>query len=194
MPTSSKTKAENAIAMLKSDHRKVKELFDKFEESKNSAAQAKIVASAIEELKVHATIEEELFYPSVRQQIEDEDGLMPEADEEHHVAKVLIAELEAMKGDEEHWEAKFMVLAESVRHHIKEEEGQMFPKARKTDIDLVALGEQMTELKKRLMREGVPPDAEAKMISKSGLRGDSPALKAQKTVQVPLKSKRSDAA
>jgi len=194
MPTKSRAKAENAIAMLKSDHQKVKELFDKFEESKNSAAQGKIVANAIQELKVHATIEEELFYPSVRQQIDDEAGIMPEADEEHHVAKVLIAELENMKGDEEHWKAKFMVLAESVRHHIKEEEGEMFPKAKKTDIDFVALGEQMSELKKRLMREGVPPDAEAEMISKSGLRGDSPALKAQQTVQVPLKSKKSDAA
>ena len=194
MPTNSRTKAENAIAMLKSDHQKVKELFDKFEESKNSAAQGKIVANAIQELKVHATIEEELFYPSVRQQIDDEDGMMPEADEEHHVAKVVIAELENMKGDEEHWKAKFMVLAESVRHHIKEEEGEMFPKAKKTAIDFVALGEQMSELKKRLMREGVPPDAEAEMISKSGLRGDSPALKAQQTVQVPLKSKKSDAA
>ena len=194
MPTKSRAKAENAIAMLKSDHQKVKELFDKFEESKNSAAQGKIVANAIQELKVHATIEEELFYPSVRQQIDDEAGIMPEADEEHHVAKVLIAELENMKGDEEHWKAKFMVLAESVRHHIKEEEGEMFPKARKTHIDLVALGGQMSELKKRLLSEGVPPDAEAKMISKSGLRGDSPALKAQKTFHVPLKAKKSDAA
>ena len=110
------------------------------------------------------------------------------------MAKVLIAELENMTGDEEHWEAKFMVLAESVRHHIKEEEGEMFPKARKTDIDFVALGAQMSELKRKLIRDGVPPDAEAKMISKSGLRGDSPASKAQATIQVPLKSKRSDAA
>src|ERR1044071_9977272 len=103
MPTGIKTKPENAIAMLKSDHQKVKELFDKFEKSKNSASQAKIAASAIQELKVHATIEEELFYPSVRQQIEDEDGIMPEADEEHHVAKLLVAELEQMKGTEEYW-------------------------------------------------------------------------------------------
>jgi hemerythrin-like domain-containing protein len=194
MPTGSRTKPENAIAMLRNDHQKVKELFDKFEESKNSASQAKIAADAVQELKVHATVEEELFYPAVRQQIDDEDGIMPEADEEHHVAKVLIAELENMTGDEEHWEAKFMVLAESVRHHIKEEEREMFPKARKTDIDFVALGAQMSELKKRLIRDGVPPDAEAKMISTCGLRGDSPALKAQATVQVPLKSKRSDAA
>ena len=194
MPTANKAKAENAIAMLKSDHQKVKELFDKFENSKNSASHAKIAATAIQELKVHATIEEELFYPSVRQEIEDEDEIMPEADEEHHVAKLLIAELENMKSDEEHWEAKFKVLAESVRHHIKEEEGQMFPKARTTDIDFVALGERMTQLKEKLMREGVPPDAEAKMIAKCGVRGDSPALKALETLQVPLKSKKSDAA
>jgi hypothetical protein len=194
MPTAHRTKAENAIAMLKSDHQKVKELFDKFEDNKNSASQVKIVASAIQELKLHATIEEELFYPAVRHEIEDEEGIMPAADEEHHVAKVLIAELENMKGDEEHWEAKFKVLAESVRHHIKEEEREMFPKARKTDIDFVALGERMTKLKESLVREGVPPDAEAKMISTCGLRGDSPALKAQGTIQVPIKSKRSDAA
>jgi hemerythrin-like domain-containing protein len=190
MPTSSRTKPENAIAMLKSDHLKVKGLFNKFEESKNSKSRAKIAADAIQELKVHATVEEELFYPSVRQQIDDEDGIMPEADEEHHVAKVLIAEFETMKGDEEHWEAKFMVLAESVRHHIKEEEGEMFPKARKTDIDFIVLGKQMSELKRKLIREGVPADAEAKMISKSGLRGDSPALQALERVQVPLKSKK----
>jgi hemerythrin superfamily protein len=194
MPTTNKTKTENAIAMLKSDHQKVKELFDNFEDSKNSASQAKIVASALQELKVHATIEEELFYPSLRQEIEDEDGMMSEADEEHHVAKVLIAELENMKGDEKHWEAKFKVLAESVRHHIKEEEGKIFPKARKTDIDFATLGERMSELKEKLTREGVPPDAEAQMITKCGLRGDSPALKAQETIQVPMKSKKTDAA
>jgi hemerythrin-like domain-containing protein len=63
--------------------------------------------------------------------MEDEDGLMDEADEEHHVAKILIAELEQMQGNEDNWEAKFMVLAENVRHHIKEEEGEIFPEAKK---------------------------------------------------------------
>jgi hypothetical protein len=138
-------------------------------------------------LKVHATIEEELFYPAVRQEIEDEDGIMDEADEEHHVAKVLIAELEKMRGDEDHWEAKFKVLAESVRHHIKEEEGKMFKEARKTDIDFDVLASQMAQLKEKLMQGGVPPDAEAKMIEKIGLRGDSPAKKAQTKLQVPLR-------
>ena len=185
MPTKSKT--SDAIALLKEDHDTVKELFDKFEETSGSAAKAKIVDQAVMALKVHAAIEEELFYPAMRQQIEDEEGIMDEADEEHHVAKILIAELENMTGDEGHWEAKFMVLAESVRHHIKEEEGKMFKEAKKTDIDLGALGSHIAQLKERLMRDGVPKDAEAKMIEKAGLRGDSPAKNAQKGLQVPLK-------
>ena len=183
MPTKT---VQNAMEMLKEDHKKVKGLFDKFEETNSSAAKAKIVSEALTELKVHATVEEELFYPALRQKMDDEEGLMDEADEEHHVAKVLIAKLEKMKGDEEHWEAKFTVLAESIRHHIKEE-GDMFKEAKKTDIDFDVLGSQMTHLKQKLMQEGVPPDAEAKMIGKSGLRGDSPARNAQKKLKVPLK-------
>jgi hypothetical protein len=182
-----KKKTANAIAMLKEDHQKVKDLFKQFEETDGSATKAKIVAEALMALKVHATVEEELFYPAVRQIIEDEEGIMDEADEEHHVAKVLIAELENMTGDEEHWEAKFKVLAENVRHHIKEEEGKMFKEAKTTEIDFEMLGNQMAHLKEELMREGVPEDAEAKMIAKCGLRGDSPAKNAQKNLQVPLK-------
>jgi len=182
-----KDKTTNAITMLKEDHQKVKDLFDKFEETNGSAMKAKLVSEALTELKVHATVEEELFYPAVRQQMEDEEGLMEEADEEHHVAKVLIAELEQMTGDEEHWEAKFKVLAESVRHHIKEEEGKMFKEAKKTEIDFDVLGSQMAQLKEKLMQQGVPADAEAKMIAKCGLRGDSPAKNAQTKLQVPLR-------
>ena len=187
----SKQKTVNAIAMLKEDHHKVKELFDRFEETNGSATKAKIVSEALTELKVHASIEEKLFYPAVRQKIEDEEGMMDEADEEHHVAKILIAELENMSGEEEHWEAKFTVLAESVRHHIKEEEGKMFREAKKTDIDFHILGSRMADLKARLVQEGVPEDAEAKMIANSGLRGDSPAKSAQKTLEVPLRRKAS---
>jgi len=186
MPTKDKSRT-NAIAMLKEDHDNVKDLFERFEETNGAATKAKIVSEALMALKVHATIEEELFYPAVRQNIEDEEGIMEEADEEHHVAKILIAELEKMTGDEEHWDAKFKVLAESVRHHIKEEEREMFKRARKTNIDFGALGSQMERLKQTLMSEGVPEDAEAKMIAKCGLRGDSPAKTAQKKLQVPLK-------
>ena len=174
--------------MLKSDHQKVKQLFDRFEDTENTKAKQKIVSDALMELKIHASIEEEYFYPALRQEMEDDDDLMNEADEEHHVAKILIAELEAMRGDEDHWEAKFTVLAENVRHHIKEEEGEIFPKARKTDIDFMALAAAMTEMKKKLKRDGVPPDSEAKMVGKSGLRGDSPARKAQEKLQVPMKA------
>jgi hemerythrin-like domain-containing protein len=189
MPTKEKT--TNAIAMLKEDHEEVKELFEKFEKANGSATKAKIVDEALMELKVHATVEEQLFYPAVRQQIEDEEGIMDEADEEHHVAKVLIAELEKMRGDEGHWEAKFKVLAESVRHHIKEEEGKMFKEAKRTDIDFDMLGAQIANLKEVLKQNGVPPDAEAKMIAKCGLRGDSPARMAQRRLRVPLKRKAS---
>ena len=186
-----KDKATNAISMLKEDHDKVKDLFDKFEETNGSGSKAKIVSKILEELKIHATVEEELFYPALRQKIDDEEGIMDEADEEHHVAKVLIAELEKMRGDEDHWAAKVTVLAESIRHHIKEEEGKMFKEARKTDIDFDILGSQMAHMKEHLMEDGVPPDAEAKMIAKSGLRGDSPAKNAQKKIQVPMKRKAS---
>jgi hypothetical protein len=107
MPTKDKT--TNAIAMLKEDHEKVKGLLERFEETNGSATKAKIVSEALMALKVHATVEEELFYPAMRQNIEDDEGIMDEADEEHHVAKVLIAELEKMTGDEDHWDAKFKV-------------------------------------------------------------------------------------
>jgi len=188
MPTRKSPKAGNALAMLKSDHQKVKGLFDQFEAAKGTKAKQTVASEAIMELKIHASVEEDYFYPALRQNIEDEEGLMDEADEEHHVAKFLIAELEAMKGDEDHWEAKFKVLAESVRHHIKEEEGEIFPKARETDIDFTALGATMAEMKAQLQREGVPPDSESQMVAKSGVRGDSPAKQAQEKLQVPMKA------
>jgi hypothetical protein len=179
---------QDAIALLKKDHDTVKGLFDQFENTENRAEKKKLVAKAIDELKIHATIEEELFYPAVRQRMDDDEGLMDEADEEHHVAKVLIAELEAMTGKEEHYDAKFIVLAENIRHHIKEEEEEMLPKARKTDIDFEALGALMLERKEELKQKGVPPDAEAKMVKKSGLRGDSPAKHAAIKIRVPIKT------
>ena len=187
MPTKKRSTNPNAFTMLKADHVKVKELFDKFEESTTSAERQELVADTLQELKIHASVEEQVFYPALRREMEDEEGLMDEADEEHHVAKFLIAELEQMQGDEEHWEAKFKVLAENVRHHIKEEEGEIFPQARKTNIDFVVLGEQMAQLKETLAEQGVPDGAEAEMVSKTGLRGDSPAKKAQENLEVPLK-------
>jgi len=182
-------KGQSALSLLKADHQKVKDIFDAFEETDDKKARRRLVQEALKELHIHAAIEEEIFYPAVRAEIDNEDCIMEEADEEHHVAKVLIAELEDMDGAESHYDAKFMVLAENVRHHIKEEEGEMFPKVRKTDLDLEALGEQLQRRKEELERDGVPKAAEAKMVAKSGGRGDSPAQAARRTVNAPRKSR-----
>jgi Hemerythrin HHE cation binding domain len=175
MPTTKQKRTPDAIASLKADHKKVKELFEKFEKAKDRRRKQAIVMEALEELGIHATLEEDLFYPAIRAAIRDKEGIMEEADEEHHVAKVLIAELEGMDGSESHYDAKFTVLAENVRHHIKEEEGEMLPKAKKTRIDFAALGQEMLERKEALLREGVPVTAEAEMVAKSQGQGDSPA-------------------
>ena len=181
------TDKKNAIDMLKMDHDKVKSLFDQFEDEENSRTKRRIVKEALQELSIHATLEEELFYPAVRKKIDDDDDLMNEADEEHHVAKVLVAELERMKGTEDHYEAKFTVLSESVRHHIEEEEGKMLPKAEDTDIDFDALGEKMFRRKQQLTQKGPPVPAEARMVAKSRGRGDSPARAARRTLKTRKK-------
>src|ERR1700738_748687 len=109
--------SKDAISILKADHERVKKLFDEFQDAKSRPRKKKIVTEALTELKVHAAVEEDLFYPSVRRKLEK--PMMNEADEEHHVAKVLIAELDSMSGSEDHYDAKFKVLSENVRHHIK---------------------------------------------------------------------------
>jgi hemerythrin-like domain-containing protein len=167
-----------AVALLKEDHDRVKELFDRFEEARTRPAKLKIVRAALVELKVHAAIEEELFYPAVRKPVGKE--IMNEADEEHHVAKLLIAELDAMDGSESHFDAKFKVLAENVRHHIEEEEGEMLPKAQKVKLDFVALAEKMTARKEKLLAVGVPPVGEEAMVKASRGKGDSPAQAAKR--------------
>lgn len=115
----------------------------------------------------------------MRPELDEE--VMNEADEEHHVAKILIAELEQMDGTESHYDAKFTVLAENVRHHIKEEEEEMLPKAHKTEIDFDALGEEMRGRKEELLGEGVPVTDEAEMVASSEGHGDSPAEAARVT-------------
>jgi hemerythrin-like domain-containing protein len=172
---------KHAISILIKDHDKVKELFDRFEKSGSSGEKEKIIADSLTELKIHAVIEEEIFYPAVRKQLGPD--LMNEADEEHHVARVLVAELEGDGRRNDHRHAKFTVLAESVRHHIKEEEGEMLPKAKRLNLDFEALGEQMLARKKELKRGGVPEDAEHNMVAAVHGRGDSPAARARRTTR-----------
>lgn len=170
---------ENALAVLKKDHDTVKDLFEQFEEARNLKEKVKIAKEAIEELKIHATIEEEIFYPAVRRKMDDKD-LLNEANEEHHVAKLLIAELCQMDTKDEYFEAKFTVLSENIRHHIREEEGEMFPEVRSLDLDLEALGHTMLDMKDQLKRDGVPASDEDKMIAKWGMKDDSPAKNQRK--------------
>ena len=163
---------KHAIAILKKDHDEVKSLFDGFEKAEKTAAKEKIIAQAVTALKIHAVLEEEIFYPTVRAHVGGK--VMNEADEEHHVAKVLIAELDNGGGGD-HRDAKFTVLAESVRHHIREEENEMLPKAKELDLDFEKLGQRMLDRKKQLQRDGIPPDAEHAMVARANGRGDSPA-------------------
>jgi len=170
---------EDAVNILKADHDKVKGLFDEFKDKDRKRSKKQIVAEAMKELRIHATIEEEIFYPTVRPRLEKD--IMNEANEEHHVAKVLIAELAVMNGTEEHYEAKFTVLSENIKHHIKEEEGEMFPKVRSLGLDLIALGQKMLTRKKDLMKNGIPASAEEKQIAAIGaMKLDSPAQNVEK--------------
>lgn len=157
---------KGAIDILKDDHKNVKTLFDRFEEAESQDEREQIAAAVIEELKTHTVIEEEIFYPAVREAADSD--IMNEADEEHHVAKVLIAELEDMDSSDEHYAAKFHVLAESVRHHIKEEESKMFPEAKDAGLDMDALGHELLERKQELKEEGFPQSPEEKMVGHAG--------------------------
>ena len=167
----------DAISILKADHRKVKGLFKAFEDAKGLREKKKIVAEALLELKCHAAMEEEIFYAAVRRSVGKD--TMNEADEEHHVAKLLIAELDSMNGSESHYDAKFTVLAENVRHHIKEEESEMLPKAQKMKLDFAKLGEQMLARKQELLANGFPRVGEEVMVAASAGEGDSPAKTAE---------------
>ena len=136
--------------MLKKDHKKVQRLFEEFEAADDSRSKTRIVQEALLELEVHAKLEETLIYPAIREKIEEED-LMDEALEEHHVAHVLINELKRMKPSDERYEAKFTVLGESIKHHVKEEEGTLFPEAEKADIEWDELAEDAKKQKETLM-------------------------------------------
>lgn len=159
MPT--KSKKPDALALLKADHKTVKDLFDDFEEAEEKSEKGAIAQEAIKDLRVHSVIEEEIFYPAVRRALGAEaEEIMDESEEEHRVAKTIIEELLHEEAGDEHFQAKFMVLAESIRHHIKEEESEMFKEAKEADdLDLHALAEQMMERKEELMSDDAELEA-----------------------------------
>ena len=159
---------QDALKLLAQDHREVEALFEQFEKASGDGRKEKIARKICTELKVHAMIEEEIFYPALRGKIDDDD--LDEAMVEHDGAKMLINEIEAGGPDDHYYEAKVKVLQEQIEHHVKEEEKQqdnIFTQARKTDVDLEALGEQMAARKAELMQlaetQGLPPAQPATM-------------------------------
>lgn len=149
---------DDAIALLKDDHKKVMALLKRFDEMKDPepATKRKLAEQIIRELMIHETIEEQVFYPAYKKAADDEGKeLVAEAKEEHHVVDVLIEELQSLDIEAEDFDAKMTVLKENVEHHIKEEEEDMFPDARKllAKEKLVELRQVMAELKQSLVRE-----------------------------------------
>ena len=185
---SSDSKARNnetdAIAVLTADQKTVKALFKQFEQLKEQEdadeQKARLVQQICNELTVHAQVEEELFYPAVRDAIDDDD-LMDEADIEHASAKELIAQLEELAPGDDHYDARVTVLGEYIDHHVKEEEGEMFEKARKADVDTAALGEQIVERKEELKADlGVAEDDEAAALPRSASKKSGEKQSAEK--------------
>ena len=175
MPKGLLNEDQDAISLLEADHDRVLGLFEHFEDIKDSHAHKEkqtIVADACRELTLHTTLEEEVFYPAVRGAVDDDD-LMNEALVEHDGAKSLIADLEGMDAGDEMFNAKFTVLAENVRHHVKEEREEMFPKARATDLDLKALGAMMLARKEQLVKGNGSAAGKAKPAKRKARAGKS---------------------
>ena len=155
-------RAQDAIAILRADHRLVNELFEQYEKSRSPAKKLGIVATICQELTIHAMVEEEIFYPAVKTALKDKE-MVPEAIVEHATLKELIAQVDGKTPDGEMFDAKIKVMSEYVKHHVKEEQNEMFPKARETKLDLVALGERILARKEELKADpsGLPKDPTA---------------------------------
>lgn len=154
--------APDAISLLKADHREAQALFDRYEEVKDSASpeeKLEIAKEVCGALLIHMAIEEAIFYPTARERIDD-DELLNEAEVEHDGAKDLIQQLGELKSDDPMFDAKIKVLGEQIKHHIEEEESELFPEVAEADIDLNTLGEQLLTAKNKMREEhGLPPQA-----------------------------------
>jgi hemerythrin superfamily protein len=152
----SRTKTQDAIKLLKADHDEVDALFAQYEKQKkkDGGQKSDLIEKICAALTVHAQIEEEIFYPAARDALDENgDDLLDEAEVEHSSIKSLVEQLQAMVPNDELCDAKVKVLSEYVKHHVKEEEGELFPKVKKTDLDLDALGIELAERKAELMAD-----------------------------------------
>jgi len=137
--------------MLKTDHRHVQDLFTRFEDA-DKRTRATIAEETLMALEVHAALEEELIYPAIAEVVEEEE-IVSEAKEEHHVAKLLIKELHKMDAADEEFATKFKVLGEIVGHHIEEEEGEMFPQAQEGGFEPESIAQEVVKRREKLMQK-----------------------------------------
>lgn len=151
-----KTAAMDITELLHEDHMKVSELFFQFSKSEDESEKEDLVQQILTELYVHAKVEEEVVYPAVEEEAEEGEELVGEAEVEHKMVKYLMAELSEMTGDDEELDAKVTVLCELVKHHVREEEKEMFKKLRESGADLEELATQAQERKEELMAEPLP--------------------------------------
>jgi hypothetical protein len=170
---SATAKTQDAIALLKQDHAEVKAMFKQFEELGERAfvAKKKLADKICLELTKHAIAEEEIFYPAMRAEAEDSDDLVDEATVEHASAKDLIAQISAMDPHDDLYDAKVKVLGEYIDHHVKEEESEMFPKAKKADLDMVELAQRIQARKDEI--DMIPPEP---MVTVQGAQASQPRL------------------
>ncbi len=152
------TDTTDVTQILHHDHQEVAELFFQYSELEESdlASKNKIAKAIVQELFIHAKIEEEIVYPSVRKLDKDSEKLMDEADTEHHLVKFILAELSEMKAGDDHFDSKICVLGELVNHHVQEEEKEIFEALREGDFDLQKMGAQILARKKELGQTVVP--------------------------------------
>ena len=155
---SSSSSGQDAIALLRADHKRVSDLYEQYESTRSAAKKKTIVASICLELSVHAQVEEEIFYPAVKAALKDKE-LVPEAQVEHASLKELIAQVKDKEPDGEMFDAKIKVMSEYTKHHVKEEQNEMFPKAKNTRLDMKELGARIAARKEELMANPALLDA-----------------------------------
>ena len=145
--------AQDAIALLTADHREVSDMFEQYEQltDRARASKQKLTDKICKALLVHTQIEEEILYPAVREALKDSDDMVDEAVVEHAAAKDLIQQLRDMDPEDDLYDAKVKVLGEEIEHHVGEEEKEMFPKIRKSGLDIKALGQELAQRKQELM-------------------------------------------
>jgi len=148
--TKRNTKTPDAIALLRADHKRVGELFAAYEGTRSVRKKRDLIVQICGELTVHAQVEEEIFYPAFEAALKDKE-LVPEATVEHATLKALISQIQVVEPGDEMFEARVTVLAEYVKHHVKEEQNEMFPKAKASRLDMAALGSQLAARKQELL-------------------------------------------